>query len=78
MYDMCPKNYNIFHVNNNHLSRTTKKNTKEQQYLCLQRTLQNPDEVFIVYLTKLLLYLIGHSQPKIPVTHLPNVGLMSQ
>ena len=50
---------------------------KEQQDLCLQRTLQNPDKVFIVHLTKILFFLIGHSQPRIPVTHIPNASMTS-
>ena len=31
----------------------------------------------IVYLTELSLYLIGHQQPRIPVTHLPNASMIS-
>ena len=58
-----------------HLSLTTTKNTTEQE--CQRRILQNPNKVFIVYLTELSSYLTGHQQPIIPVTHLPNASMMS-
>ena len=43
----------------------TMKNTTESQ------------QSFYCLFKELSLYVIGHQQPRIPVTHLPNAGMMS-
>ena len=67
MCDMCPKTISLKPHHYEEHNRTI--------ILMAMKTTTNSNIVFIVYLTELSLYLIGHQQPRIPVTHLPNASM---